>query len=179
MRQVCNAPELAQADDRRGVPIHAPILMCVLLLLVFFGVVGCGTSTSSAGLGGVGNAAPTATSAPTATATAAPPTSTPTTAAAPVANPKIAISGSGGAYSSFGFSPATITIKAGSTVVWTNNTAAPHTVTSDANAPAAFNSGMLSANGGTFKFTFTKPGTYTYHCSIHPYMMGTITVVAA
>jgi plastocyanin len=77
----------------------------------------------------------------------------------------------------FGFNPATITITVGTTVTWTNTTGAPHTVTSDDGT--SFDSGInapISANGGTFSFTFTKAGTFAYHCQIHPSMKATIIV---
>jgi plastocyanin len=35
---------------------------------------------------------------------------------------------------------------------------------------------MITPSGGTFSFTFMQPGTYTYHCTVHPYMKGTIVV---
>jgi plastocyanin len=75
----------------------------------------------------------------------------------------------------FAFDPASITIEAGSTVTWTNNGATTHTVTSD---DGAFDSGNL-ASGATYSFTFDTPGTYTYHCTIHPNMTATITVTEA
>ena len=77
----------------------------------------------------------------------------------------------------FMFSPASVTVKVGSTVKWTNNGPSSHTTTSDA---GAWDSGPLSApmsgNGyggggsaaGTFQFTFNQTGTYGYHCIIHP-----------
>ena len=77
----------------------------------------------------------------------------------------------------FSFGPATLTIPAGTTVTWTNTTGAPHTVTSDDGT--SFDSNIntpISANGGTFSFTFTKAGTFTYHCQIHPFMKATIIV---
>lgn len=75
----------------------------------------------------------------------------------------------------YAFDPATITVPKGSTVIWTNKSDAPHTVTSDTNAFTA--SGTVSASQ-TFQMVFTTAGTYTYHCSIHPYMKATITVTA-
>jgi amicyanin len=78
---------------------------------------------------------------------------------------------------SYAFSPATLTVKVGTTVTWTNTTSAPHTVTSDDGK--SFDSGIshpISASGGTFSFTFNKPGTYAYHCQIHPFMKATIIV---
>lgn len=74
----------------------------------------------------------------------------------------------------FAFSPATLTIPAGTTVRWTNNTGAPHTVT----AQGVFDSGVIPA-GGTFSRLFNQAGTFAYLCSIHPNMTGTITVTSA
>jgi plastocyanin len=78
---------------------------------------------------------------------------------------------------SFAFSPASLTIKAGSTVMWKNMTQAAHTVTSDDGK--SFDSGSanpIAAQTGTFSFTFNTPGTFAYHCSIHPFMKATIIV---
>ena len=73
---------------------------------------------------------------------------------------------------SFAFSPQTITVPVGTAVTWTNKDSAPHTVTfSDGGA----SSGRL-AQGDTFTRTFDKPGTFTYACSIHPSMTGTVVV---
>jgi plastocyanin len=72
----------------------------------------------------------------------------------------------------FMFSPATITVKAGSTVTWTNLDDEPHTVFSDA---GLFRSSALDTKD-TFSYKFDKPGTYHYLCTIHPRMMGTIVV---
>ncbi|MEA2511104.1 MAG: hypothetical protein QOJ59_591 [Thermomicrobiales bacterium] len=72
----------------------------------------------------------------------------------------------------FAFDPSSVTIEAGGTVTWTNVGDAPHTVTSD---DGTFDSGEL-ANGDTFSSTFDEPGTYTYHCDIHPDMTAEIIV---
>ena len=84
--------------------------------------------------------------------------------------------GSGTDTSSKGFSPDTLTVILGvnSTVVWTNNDRSPHTVTSDA---GLFSSGNL-APGQAYSYTFTSPGTYQYHCTYHPWMVGTVVVKA-
>ena len=74
----------------------------------------------------------------------------------------------------FAFQPPTITIPAGSTIRWTNLDPASHTSTSDT---GVWDSGTLTHNQ-QFSFTFTTPGTYTYYCTIHPFMTGTITVVS-
>ena len=73
----------------------------------------------------------------------------------------------------FAFSPASVTVKVGDTVTWTNKDSAGHTVASDGGT--SFTSPTM-ATGATFSFTFTKTGTYAYHCSIHPSMKGTVVV---
>jgi plastocyanin len=73
------------------------------------------------------------------------------------------------------FSPAKVTVQAGSKVVWTNNSDAPHTVTAD---DSSFDSGSFSENG-SFEQTFSTPGEFGYHCTIHDYMHAKVTVVAA
>jgi plastocyanin len=72
----------------------------------------------------------------------------------------------------FMFAPASLTVKSGSTVTWTNQDDEPHTVVSDA---GLFRSAALDTNE-RFSFRFDKPGTYHYACSIHPRMVGTIVV---
>jgi plastocyanin len=90
----------------------------------------------------------------------------------------------------FSYSPATVTVKAGTTVRWTNRGPSAHTTVSDTGlwdsktlaSPSggdAYGSG--SSAGGSFQFTFTQPGTYSYHCSLHPpsafpNFTGTVTV---
>ncbi len=77
---------------------------------------------------------------------------------------------------SFAFSPVRLTIKAGTTVTWKNTTTVAHTVTSDDGK--SFDSGTANPipAGGTFSFTFTTPGTFAYHCAIHPFMKATVIV---
>ena len=72
--------------------------------------------------------------------------------------------------SNFTFNPPQVAVKAGSTVVWTNDNNIPHTVTS---TTLAFKSAALNTDN-KFSFTFTTPGTYKYFCSLHPHMTGTI-----
>lgn len=74
------------------------------------------------------------------------------------------------AIQNFAFSPATLTVKAGTTVTWINKDSANHAIKSD-----TFNSPSL-AQGETFKFTFTNKGSFSYICSIHPTMQGKIIV---
>ena len=72
----------------------------------------------------------------------------------------------------FSFSPATITVTAGTTVRWTNRDDIPHTVVSD---KQIFKSKTLDTDE-QYSYTFTKPGTYGYFCSIHPKMTGKVVV---
>ncbi len=102
------------------------------------------------------------------TSSQSPQTSTPTTPAPVGGSNAIAIK-------NFAFSPASLTIKSGTAVTWTNQDGAPHQVASDPGTPVAFSSDSL-ANGESYQFTFTRPGTYTYYCTIHPSMKGTIIV---
>ena len=132
----------------------------VLLSLLVAGAVACGgggtsypTGTTSKS-GGGGN----------------PPPSGPTTSAISIVD--------------FSFSPQTVTIKVGSTVQWTNTGSVAHTVTAD---DGSYASGQLASPsgggaygggsaGGSYSQVFGAAGTFTYHCSNHSYMTGTITV---
>ena len=70
------------------------------------------------------------------------------------------------------FSPASLTVTAGTTVVWTNNDMITHTVTAD---DGSFDSGNITM-GAKYSRLFSTAGTYAYHCTIHPDMKGTIVV---
>jgi len=72
----------------------------------------------------------------------------------------------------FMFMPMDAHVSTGSTVTWKNDDEEPHTVTSDT---GLFRSGGIDG-GGQFSFKFEKPGVYKYVCSIHPQMVGTVTV---
>ncbi len=73
----------------------------------------------------------------------------------------------------FAFSPADVTISKGMTVVWTNNDAVGHTITADSGSGL---SSQLLNPGDTYAYTFNDTGTFSYHCSIHKTMQGTVTV---
>lgn len=77
------------------------------------------------------------------------------------------------AIANFAFSPAVITVKAGATVTWTNRDEDAHAV-AIAGVPAS----RPLQNGDTYTHTFAQPGTYSYICSIHPYMHGMVVVTA-
>jgi plastocyanin len=70
------------------------------------------------------------------------------------------------------FNPLSITVKAGTTITWTNKDAVSHTVTSN---DSFFDSGAIPGNG-TYTHQFTGTGTLPYHCTIHPAMSGTVVV---
>ena len=72
----------------------------------------------------------------------------------------------------FSFSPASITVPAGTTLTWTNRDDIPHTVVSD---DQKFKSKALDTDE-KFSFTFAEPGTYSYFCSIHPKMVAKVVV---
>jgi plastocyanin len=72
----------------------------------------------------------------------------------------------------FMFQPTSLTVKAGSTVTWTNMDEEPHTVVSTG---GVFRSNALDTKD-SFSFKFDQPGTYRFVCSIHPQMVGTIVV---
>jgi len=78
----------------------------------------------------------------------------------------------------FAFSPASITVKKGTTVTWTNKDATPHTVTQDSGTTGADLDSPHLSQGQTYKETFNTVGTFHYHCSIHPNMTGTVTVTS-
>uniref|UniRef100_UPI002589A9E7 cupredoxin domain-containing protein n=1 Tax=Thiomonas sp. TaxID=2047785 RepID=UPI002589A9E7 len=70
------------------------------------------------------------------------------------------------------FHPDSVTVAPGTTVTWTNDDAFGHTTTSDAKL---WDSGVL-APGKSFSRTFDKPGSFPYHCAVHTFMTGTVTV---
>lgn len=110
-------------------------------------------------------------------ATAAP-TSAPTAAAATAAAtiPTVTPAGADGTVKAIisGFKLPTLTVKTGAVVEFVNQDTTGHTATSADDK--TFNSGTLTLNGGSFKFTASKAGTFPYACMIHPDMKGSITV---
>ena len=87
---------------------------------------------------------------------------------APAADAKVQID-------QYAFLPQRVTVKAGTTVTWTNDDDDSHTV---ASSSKFFKSKALDT-GDKFSSTFTTPGTYDYICSVHPYMTGAVVVEAA
>jgi plastocyanin len=132
-----------------------------LILLAGMFLTACGASVTS-----VPNVVPPTVQA----ATVEPPT-----IQTPIVQPSQALSGEVKiSIAGFAFDPAAITITTGTTVTWTNKDSAAHTVTGD---DGSWGSNDL-ATGASFSHTFTKAGSYAYHCGVHPSMIATITVVA-
>ena len=75
--------------------------------------------------------------------------------------------------SDFKFAPASLTVKSGAKVAVTNDDSAAHTATADDGH--SFDTGNLD-QGSSQTISVTKPGSYAYHCTIHPFMKGTIVV---
>ncbi len=95
----------------------------------------------------------------------------------PATNPPSSVSAVAQTYnieiSNFVFSPSSLTIKKGDTVIWTNKDLMSHTITSDSGSE------LESARFGraeTYSHTFNTAGTFSYHCSVHSTMKGTIIV---
>ena len=124
---------------------------------------------------------PLAGCAPTAAATIAPASglSTPVPPAAlatlPPPKPAHPVDATGGpsiSIENFNIVPATLTVPAGTTIVWTNHDDVEHTVTASDNS---FSSAAVPTDG-QFSTTFTTPGTYSYFCAIHPFMTAKVIV---
>lgn len=149
-----NAPVLSERPTWRRKAL-APMVALSVLLVVGMLAASCGGSTD----GGLNGGGTTATG-PIVTHATAPSTTASTAGGAQVVMKDLA------------FDPAAVTIKAGHSVTWTNQDSMKHTVVGD---NGEFESGDL-ADGGTFTFAFDKPGTYAYHCGIHPSMKATVVV---
>ncbi len=76
----------------------------------------------------------------------------------------------------FTFTPASLTVKAGTTVTWTNKDDIPHAI---AWSDKTIKKSKALDTDDSYAFTFTTPGTYQYFCYIHPHMVGTVVVEAA
>ena len=73
----------------------------------------------------------------------------------------------------FSFGPSSVTVHAGDTVTWTNAGPSAHTATGK-----GFDTGTLK-KGQSGSHTFSQAGTFSYVCTIHPFMHGTVVVAAA
>jgi plastocyanin len=73
---------------------------------------------------------------------------------------------------SFNYKPATLTVTKGARVRFTNQDRAAHTATAD---DRSFDTQGID-KGGTAQVTFTRAGTFPYHCDFHPFMKGVVVV---
>jgi amicyanin len=127
--------------------------------LALVGLTACGGATTKAAL-------------PQDTTTM-PPMPTTAATAPPASGPAVATDSV--SISNFAFGPAVVTVKAGTTVTWTNKDEEPHTVTF---SQLGTKSPNLTGAANTYSRSFGTPGSYDYHCSIHPFMHGTVVVTA-
>ena len=128
-----------------------------LLLLAF--LAGCGSSSSTSSSGASGAASSTSSG-----------SSSTSSGGSSASSGTVQVT-----MSSLKFVPATIHIKVGQTVKWTNNDSPPHNV-SYQSGPKFASSPSVMNPGASYSVTFKHPGTITYFCSIHPFMKGTIVV---
>lgn len=77
--------------------------------------------------------------------------------------------------SNYTFNPNPLKVKTGTKVTWTNRDIAKHNIVTDELADPLID-GPLFGQGESFSYTFTKAGTYSYHCEPHPYMKAMIEV---
>ena len=104
-------------------------------------------------------------------------TGMPMTMTAPAnAAPATPVAGDAVTIQNFAFAPADLMVKVGTTVTWTNRDTDAHTVTSQTSG-GPLQSAPLNT-GQSYSYTFTKPGTYAYLCTIHPFMVATVTVTS-
>ena len=141
-------------------PHSRSLLLLTTLALLAVALLALGCNSSSTTTSEATTASTPETSAPTTSGVTAT-----TTGGGATAGTKVEIK-------NFSFNPASLTVKTGDTVTWTNNDTATHTVVADDNS---FSSSDL-APGASFTHTFTKAGTVAYHCSIHPSMTATVVV---
>jgi plastocyanin len=120
----------------------------------------CGSSKSSVGISPTGPSSTT-----TAAPAAAPTTGAPGAPGVATGTDKIAIK-------NYTFVPPSVTVAAGTTVTWTNNDGFDHEITQN---DAGF-AGPDIKPGASFSHKYDKAGTYAYHCGIHNYMTGSVTV---
>jgi len=147
------------------------ILIPMLAVAVAAVAVACGGGT---GYDGASNPTPSSSG-----HAAAPPAVSSTTAAKNAAGGAghvvKAVEGAGDPTTAWKFEPAEITVKVGGSVTFQNSGTQQHTATAN---DGSFDTGALAA-GATKLVTFSRAGTFTFHCSFHPWMTGTVTVTSA
>ncbi len=98
---------------------------------------------------------------------ASPSPSTPSTGSA---NVTVTIQSNSGSNS---YNPNPVSMRVGQTIAWHNADSITHTATQDS---GGFNTGNVAAGATSSPVTMNTAGTFTYHCTIHPGMVGTVTV---
>ncbi len=134
-----------------------------LVIAAILGLAACGDDEADTDAGTAGGAQP----AETQTETAEAETNAPAPSGDAVRSAEVEMD-------DFEFVPATVTIEAGGKVIWKNRDSAEHTATLD---DGSYDTGLL-AEDKLESQSFKQPGTYPYHCELHPEMTGTVEVVA-
>jgi plastocyanin len=86
-----------------------------------------------------------------------------------------AVTGDRVSIQNFTYQPANLQVKVGTTVTWTNQDTAPHTITF---RDSSLTSSGLLQKGAVYRYTFTQAGTFTYYCQVHPTMTAQVVVTA-
>lgn len=148
--------------------ISALFTRSVAVALAAFALAGCGGGSGSGSGSDTTPAGATTEESENPPAEGHPSENAPAPSGEAVRSEKVVISG-------FRYDPETVTIQAGGKVIWQNEDSTEHTATLD---DGSFTTGAL-AEGKLKSESFKTPGTYTYHCEIHPQMTGTVEVVEA
>ncbi|MFJ4090509.1 cupredoxin domain-containing protein [Kitasatospora sp. NPDC089913] len=142
----------------------------VMSAWLLVGAAGCSSSSG----GGGGSSSPVVSS----PAASSPAASSPT--ASPSASSASASSAPAGAVTvtikDFTFGPATLTVAPGTSITVTNQDSAGHTLTAIAPNAGAFDTGLLEQGRSATITAPTTPGSYPFHCDVHPNMTGTLVV---
>jgi plastocyanin len=151
------------------VPERVVLLAAALAVVVLAGCSSPPSQTSPsatvATVGGATPGMPGMSGMPSMSGPPAGPTTSSTGSAAPVAGDAVSID-------NFAFVPATLTVRVGSTVTWTNHDEEPHTI---AASDGSFHSPGMGSQA-TYSHTFPTAGKFDYICSIHPFMHATVVV---
>jgi plastocyanin len=146
--------------------ISVPLTILTLSLLGGCGGGGDGGSTATSEDGGAQEEAPTGAEATE--GASEPPANAPAPSGEAVRAEKVEIVNAA-------YEPDPVRIQAGGKVIWLNQDSTPHTATAD---DGSFDTGTIE-EGKLKSETFKQPGTFEYHCTIHPSMHGTVEVVEA
>jgi plastocyanin len=144
----------------------------LLAFIILGSLSACGGGATPAPLASSAAAPSVAVSAPASEPAASTAGSSPASAAACAAAPAGAAATVNVSIKNFTFSPQPVEAKVGEVVVWKNDDSAPHSATMD---DGSCDTGTISA-GSSAMLVFTAPGTYTYHCKVHPSQMKGYTI---